>query len=101
MSVRQLREPHLYWAAHKPRRGDLVLYRGEVAGTVASVDGEICHVTRLEPNAEPTLFIWCFREMLNIFHDWPSKHPELIQESADGHGPDAIRLAGHIGVVRE
>lgn len=54
----------------RPRKGDLVTYRGQVAGKVLSVEGELCWVDY--PNgANP--FIWCFKDGLNNLHEWPTK----------------------------
>lgn len=89
-------EPHDKYQAHKPRRGDLVTYKGHPHGTVTSVDGSICWIAPIVEvipgfapaprDAEPNMFIWCFHDGLNTLHDWPAKHPDLMQESAEGHG---------------
>ena len=58
------------YQAYKPLKGQQVKYRGEVAGTVQAVEGNLCWVDYLT-GTNP--FIWRFREGLNSLHDWPTK----------------------------
>lgn len=65
--------PHEKFSASRPRKGDPVAYRGNPAGTVQSVERELCWVNYGGGKSEP--FIWAFRDGLNNLHDWPSKEP--------------------------
>ena len=64
-------EAYQIWKSHKPRVGDTITYRGEVVGNVTRVEGNLCW--RSYPDGESLPFIWCFRDTLNILHDWPTK----------------------------
>jgi hypothetical protein len=65
------RDPSELHAAHKPRVGDPVTYKGEHVGTVTRVEGSLCW--RTYPDGEVLPFIWCFKDGLNTLHDWPAK----------------------------
>lgn len=69
------------FADQKPRKGDPVTYRGKFAGTVSSVQGNLCYldapVEGWGKQGDP--FIWRFNRTslepprLNRLHDWPTK----------------------------
>lgn len=61
------------YAASKPLAGQEIVYRGQPAGIVTSVEGALCWVSRDGAKSEP--FIWCFHDGLNNLHDWPTKRP--------------------------
>jgi hypothetical protein len=64
-------QPFEKHAAHRPRVGDLVSYKGQPAGPVIRVEGNLCWVSY--SGADPAPFIWAFRDGLNNLHDWPGK----------------------------
>lgn len=65
-------KPHEIYAAHRPRAGDPVTYKGQPnAGKVALVEGNLCWCSY--GGADPAPFIWCFHDGLNTLHDWPGK----------------------------
>lgn len=56
----------------KPRKGDVIHYRGERAGIVTEVDGRLCWVRGDDGVTGP--FIWWFNDCgFNALHDWPGK----------------------------
>lgn len=69
------------FADQKPRKGDPITYRGKFAGTVSSVQGNLCYldvpVEGWGKQGDP--FIWRFNRTsinaprLNNLHDWPTK----------------------------
>lgn len=75
-------EPQDTWAKHRPRKGDVLTYseapdrepRPRI-GKALRIEGTLCWI-EYDDGHEPLPFIWCFREGLNIFFDWPSKHGE-------------------------
>lgn len=62
-----------------PKKGDPITYRGELVGTVSSVNGNLCHVDPLPAHADKypdnAPFIWRFKDGPNKLHDWPGKRP--------------------------
>lgn len=52
----------------KPCKDDPVTYRGEPAGAVTRVEGNLCWTTTADAP-----FIWRFKDGLNELHDWPTK----------------------------
>jgi hypothetical protein len=62
-------QPHEKFAAHRPRKGDKLSYKGQPKGIVTRVEGNLCYV---DAYGEAP-FIWCFRDGLNNLHDWPSR----------------------------
>ena len=63
--------PGELFADQKPRKGDPVFYRGEPAGVVVRVEGNLCWTTA----TKDAPFIWRFERSreLNNLHDWPTK----------------------------
>lgn len=59
------------YAASKPRVGQQIVYRGQPAGIVTSVEDALCWVSKDGAQSQP--FIWCFKDGLNILHEWPTK----------------------------
>ena len=64
-------QPFEKYAANRPKVGDPVSYRGEPAGTVQRVEGNLCWVNYTS-GTDP--FIWAFKDGLNSLHDWLTKH---------------------------
>jgi hypothetical protein len=72
MSLFRRRTPDETYTASRPRKGDLITYRGEVTGTVHRVEGALCW-NAYSDGRDPLPFIWCFKDGLNALHDWPTK----------------------------
>lgn len=68
------------FADQKPRKGDPITYRGEPAGEVVRIDGNLCWTTA---NGDAP-FIWRFPRThdLNNLHDWPGKRDFRFLPSA-------------------
>lgn len=65
------RKPCEIYAAHAPRVGDMIHYRGEPVGYAVRVDGALCW--RQYPDADPMPFVWVFHDGVNALHDWPAR----------------------------
>jgi hypothetical protein len=62
------------WQKHKPHVGDMVTYTRDglsVQRKITRVEDNLCWTEY--PDGECLLFIWCFKDTLNILHDWPGK----------------------------
>lgn len=76
-----LAKPHEEWSDHRPRRGQVVSYKGTAVGRVVSVEASLCYVDGPGYGSAP--FIWCFRDGLNNLHHWESR-------GTDGLRPEAM-----------
>ena len=57
----------------KPRAGDRITYKGQPAGVIIRVEGNLCWVA-YDGAAEAMPFIWRFKDgSLNTLHEWPGK----------------------------
>lgn len=91
------KEAFVKFAEYRPVKGQPVVYKGKLVGSVMSVEKNLCwcDYSQTQTHGEPGPFIWAFQDGVNAFHDWPTKDGAPIARHG---GPETV---GHIAPKRD